>query len=81
MKAAKRGFHVQTVCPISGKIFWSKATHPTRDEAIGYAQKRVKSGRRILIWQEHDGEIHLKAYMRDKHSYARFVPPLHRRPL
>ncbi|MDP7636602.1 MAG: hypothetical protein QF577_03525, partial [Phycisphaerae bacterium] len=61
MKTAKRGFHVQTVCPYWGKVFWSKAIHPTREEAIDYAQKRMKSGRRILIWENVDGEMHLKA--------------------
>ena len=61
-------FQVMSVCSVTGKIFWSKAHFPAIDEAVAYINKRMNHGRRILIWEDIENEVYLRAYMFDKTS-------------
>lgn len=58
-------FHVQTVNPVTGKMYWTKPVHSTIGDAISYAKKRCKDQQRILIWETIGGEIYLRSYMND----------------
>lgn len=66
-------FHVQTVNPVTGKIYWTKPVHSTIAGAMCYAKRRCKDQRRILIWEDVGDEIYLRAYMNDQYSRLQYI--------